>query len=273
MRLLLVSLFFFLAGCSITEKDETIGWSVQQLYNEAKQSMDSSSYSSARSYYNKLLARYPYGRYAQQASLDLIRLEYQDGEYDKAVAYADRFIKVYPTSPYADYARYMKGVISYSRDVSVLDRIVPTSIAQSDQKMMKDAYEDFAELAKKSPNGEYTEDAKKRMIFLRNITAEHEVYVAEYYMRRGAFLAAANRGQYIIQHYNQTPSVPLGLAIMYRSYQALNMPKLAEDAKRVLEANYADEIGKNERLDYILNGDVSRKKSFWTSIRQGLLVK
>lgn len=271
MRLLLVSLFFLLAGCSIVEKDETIGWSVQQLYNEAKQNMDSGSYTTARGYYDKLLSRYPYGRYAQQADLDLIHLNYQDGEYDKAVAQAEKFLQLYPRSPYADYARYMKGVISYSRDVSIIDKLVPTNIAQSDQKMMKDAYEDFAKLAEKSPNGEYTEDAKMRMIFLRNITAEHEVYVAEYYMRRGAFLAAANRGQHIVKHYPQTPSVPLGLAIMYRSYQALKMPKLAADAKRVLEANYTDEIAKNERLNYILNGDITKKKSFWTSISQGLL--
>lgn len=273
MRLLLVSLFFLLTGCSVVEKDETLGWSVQKLYNEAKRNMNSGSYSTAHGYYDKLLARYPYGRYAQQANLDLIHLEYQDAEYDKAFSQADKFLQLYPRSPYADYARYMKGVVTYSRDVSILDRLVPTSIAQSDQQMMHKAYEDFAALASQSPDGEYTEDAKMRMIFLRNIAAEHEVYVAEYYMRRGAFLAAANRGQYIVEHYSQTPSVPLGLGIMARAYQALKMPQLSEDAKRVLETNYPDAIANNERLDFILNGDVSKKKGFWSSIRQGLLVK
>ncbi len=270
MRLLLILLFSLTLGCSALEKDETLTWSVQKLYNEAKSNLDAGNLSTARGYYNKILARFPFGRYAQQSGLDLIQLEYKDKEYDKAVAQADKFIQLYPRSPYTDYARYMKGVIAYSRDVTVIDKIVPTNIAQSDQSMMRKAYEDFAELAAKNPKGEYTEDAKMRMVFLRNVSAEHEIYVAEYYMRRGAFVAAANRGQYVVKHYSRTPAVPLGLAVMVRAYKEMNMPKLSADAKRVLDKNYPNAI-KNERVNFILNGDVSKKRSFFSRITQGLL--
>lgn len=271
MRLLTISLFLLLFGCSAVTKDDTIGWSVQKLYNEAKHSLNNGSYDTARRYYNKLLARFPFGRFAQQTNLDLIQLEYKDSEYDKAIAQADKFIQIYPSSPYADYARYMKGVISYSRDVSIIDKIVPTNIAQSDQTLMKQAFEDFAKLTSQSPTGEYTEDAKMRMVFLRNVTAEHEIYVAEYYMRRGAFLAAANRGQYVVQNYSQTPAAVLGLGVMVRAYQELNKPKLAADAKRVLDKNFPNAVASNPRLDFILNGNVRKKKGFFANIRSGLL--
>lgn len=271
MRLLLISLFFFILGCSSLEEDETLTWSVQKLYNEAKANLNSGNLKTSKSYYNKLLARFPFGRYAQQSSLDLIQLEYKDKEYDAAVAQADKFIQLYPRSPYTDYARYMKGVVAYSRDVTIIDKIVPTNIAQSDQSMMRKAYEEFAELSANNPSGEYSEDAKMRMVFLRNVSAEHEIYVAEYYMRRGAFLAAANRGQYVVKHFSQTPAVALGLAVMVRSYKEMKMPKLAADAQRVLDANFPNVAAENPRLNYILNGNVRKKQGFLDRIRQGLL--
>ncbi|MGY0400166.1 MAG: outer membrane protein assembly factor BamD, partial [Ostreibacterium sp.] len=273
MRLLCISLFFLLAGCSSINKDETLTWSVQKLYSEAKQNYNSGNYETSRQYYNKLLARFPLGRYAQQTNLDLIRVEYKDKEYDKAVVQADKFIQIYPSSPYADYARYMKGVITYSRDVSIIDKLVPTKIVQSDQSLMRKAYDDFAKLVAESPKGEYTEDAKMRMIFLRNISAEHEIYVAEYYLRRGALLAAANRGQYVIKHYSKTPSVALGLGVMIRAYTELNMPTLATDAQRVLDKNYPNEALKDKRLDYILHGDIHKKNGFFSNLGKRLLTK
>lgn len=273
MRILLISMFFFLAGCSSFGKDETLTWSVQKLYFEAKQMADSGSFNTARKYYNKILARYPYSRYAQQANLDMIQVEYKDTEYDKAVAQADKFIQLYPKSPYADYARYMKGVISYSRDVSVIDKLVPTNIAQSDQSALKKAFEDFEQLVAQSPNSDYGQDAKLRMRYLRNVTAEHEIFVAEYYLRRGAYVAATNRGQYVLANYRSTPSVPLALALMVRAYQELNMPKLAADSQRILDQNFPNEAEKNPRLAYILTGDISKKRSFISKLSDTLLIK
>lgn len=270
MRMLLIAVFFFLAGCSSVQKDDTLTWSVQKLYFKAKQEFNGGSFSTSRKHYERLLSRYPFGRYAQQANLDLIQLEYKDKEYDQAIAQADKFIQLYPRSPYADYARYMKGVITYSRDVTLIDKLVPTNIAQSDQALMKKAFESFENLVENSPNGEYSEDAKLRMRFLRNISAEHEIYVAEYYLRRGVYVAAANRGQYVLENYSKTPSVPLALGVMVRAYELMDKPQLSMDAKRVLDLNFPDEAEKNPRLAFILSGDVAKKQGFFKRLGQTL---
>lgn len=271
LRTLSLVILLAITGCSaVTQQDETLTWSVQQLYNEAKLEMNNGSMETSRKHYNKLLARYPFGRYAQQSQLDLIQLEYKDREYDQAVAQADKFLQLYPRSPYADYARYMKGVITYSRDVSIVDRLVPTNIAQSDQALMKKAYENFQTLVAQSPNGEYTDDAKMRMTFLRNISAEHEIYVAEYYLRRKAYLAAANRGQYVLENYQTTPSAGLALAVMVRAYKELNLPDLSADTARILATNYPDIAAENSRVNRILNGDIHTKPSFLGRIMQSL---
>ncbi|WP_218110531.1 outer membrane protein assembly factor BamD [Ostreibacterium oceani] len=259
-----------LTGCSTVSEDKTLGWSVQRIYSEAKENLDGGSYRPARELYGKLLARYPFGRYAQQAQLDLIQLEYKDREFDQAIAQADKFLQLYPTSPYADYARYMKGVISYSRDVGIIDKLVPTNIAQSDQALMKKAFEAFQALVEQNPEGKYSEDAQLRMIFLNNINAEHEIYVAEYYLRRGAYLAAVNRAKYVLENYQTTPSAALALGVKVRAYRELNLPDLADDAMRVLTLNFPDEITANERLVHLLTGDLQKKRGFFSSIRQTL---
>ncbi len=262
-------LFLTLAGCSAIQKDETLTWSVQKLYSEAKADMNKGSYTSSRKNYERILSRYPFGRYAQQTNLDLIRLNYKDKEYDKAVVQADKFLQLYPKHPYADYARYMKGVISYSRDVSIIDKILPTNIAQSDQSLMKKAFEEFDQLVSISPDGEYTEDSKYRMRFLRNVIAEHEIHVAEYYLQRGAYLASANRAKYILENYSKAPSVITALAIMTRSYQELGLDKLSADSKRVLETNFKNQLD-DANIEHILTGNIRKKPGLWSSIRRSL---
>lgn len=273
MKLRLLVLTFFLnllAGCAAIEEDPTLTWSVQQLYSEARSALDRGSFTESRDLYGKLLARYPYGAYAQQTNLDLILLDYRDLEFEDAIAQADKFLQLYPNSPYADYARYMKGVISYSHDVSLIDRLVPTNIAQSDQSYMKAAFEEFDKLVAQGGDSDYAEDAKYRMLFLRNIIAEHEIYVAEYYLRRGAYLAAANRGKYVLENYSKTPAVALALAVMVRSYEELQYNELANDSRRVLETNFKEQMTTDSRLTFILTGDVNQKKGFFASLQQKL---
>lgn len=270
MRALFLAFILFITSCSSIEEDPTLTWSVQQLYTEARTALNRGAFTESRDLYSKLLARYPYGVYAQQTNLDLILLEYRDLEFDKALAQADKFLQLYPNSQYADYARYMKGVISYSHDVSLIDRIVPTNIAQSDQSYMRTAFEEFDKLVAQGKESDYSEDAKYRMLFLRNIIAEHEIYVAEYYLRRGAFLAAANRGEYVLENYASTPAVALALAVKVRAYEELKMSNLANDSRRVLEANFKDEMTSDERINFILTGDVSKKKGFFASLQQKL---
>ncbi len=270
MRFLFLIVFVFLSSCATLEKDKTVGWSDQKLYEEAKASMNSGTLITAKKLYQKILARYPFGKYAQQTGLDLIVLNYRDKEYDKAIAAADRFIQLYPNHKSVDYARYMKGVVNYSRDVNIIEKLVPTNIAQSDQSRLYKSFADFKTLVEISPNGEYTEDAKKRMTFLRNVIAEHEIHVAEYYLRRKAYLAAVNRGKFVLENHSKTPSVALALAVLTRGYQELGLQKLSADSKRVLEKNFADEIKTNGRLKYILTGNIHKKRGFFSKIRQTL---
>jgi outer membrane protein assembly factor BamD len=229
-----------LAGCSLLPEkiDETQGWSVQQLYSEAKDSMSSGNYKTAIEYLDKIQARYPFGRYAQQAQIDTIYCQYKDNEPDAAIAAADRFIKANPRHPYVDYAYYMKGLANFNRSNSLLERLAPTDRDKTDTNTARQAYSDFAELARKFPDSKYAEDARQRMLFLHNSLAAYEVNVADFYMRRGAYVAALNRATYVLKTYSRTPAAEDALSIMTQAYIKMGMPQLANDSLRVLERNY-----------------------------------
>jgi len=229
-----------LAGCSLLPEkiDETQGWSVQQLYSEAKDSMSSGNYKTAIEYLDKIQARYPFGRYAQQAQIDTIYCQYKDNEPDAAIAAADRFIKANPRHPYVDYAYYMKGLANFNRSNSLLERLAPIDRDKTDTNTARQAYSDFAELARKFPDSKYAEDARQRMLFLHNSLAAYEVNVADFYMRRGAYVAALNRATYVLKTYSRTPAAEDALSIMTQAYIKMGMPQLANDSLRVLERNY-----------------------------------
>lgn len=229
-----------LASCSLLPEqiDETRGWSVQQLYSEAKDSMSSGNYKTAIEYLDKIQARYPFGRYAQQAQIDTIYCQYKDNEPDSAIAAADRFIKANPRHPYVDYAYYMKGLANFNRSNSLLERLAPTDRSRTDTNTARQAYSDFAELTRKFPDSKYAEDARQRMLFLHNSLAAYEVNVADFYMRRGAYVAALNRATYVLKTYSRTPAAEDALSIMTQAYIKMGMPQLANDSLRVLERNY-----------------------------------
>jgi len=229
-----------LAGCSLLPEkiDETQGWSVQQLYSEAKDSMSSGNYKTAIEYLDKIQARYPFGRYAQQAQIDTIYCQYKDNEPDAAIAAADRFIKANPRHPYVDYAYYMKGLANFNRSNSLLERLAPTDRSRTDTNTARQAYSDFAELTRKFPDSKYAEDARQRMLFLHNSLAAYEINVANFYLRRGAYVAALNRATYVLKTYARTPAAEDALSIMTQAYIKMDMPQLANDSLRVLERNY-----------------------------------
>jgi len=265
--LLIVVCLMGVSGCATKLKDKTLDWSVQQLYFAAKEKADSGSFASAKEYYHLLLARYPSSRYAQQSQLDLIAVNYRDGNFEQAAVKADEFIKLYPNSPHANYARYMRGIIAYYRDISIFDKIIPTDLAQVDQTRIDKAYDSFSALVANSPASKYAADARQQMIYLRNLNAEHEIYIAEYYLYRGAYLAAANRGKYVLENYPQSSSIPLALAVMIRAYQALKLNDLAMQTQRVLAFNYPDEDNHNPRLHKILHGDGNKGFNLWNSLK------
>ncbi len=242
MRLLLLGLLLVLSACSWLKesKDETANWSASQFYDQAKEALNEGSYQDAIGHYEKLQARYPFGRYAQQSQLELVYAYYKDDQPDAAIAAANRFIRTNPRHPHVDYAYYMKGRVNFSRDATIINRVLPNDPAKTDTESVMQSYNDFEELVQKFPNSEYAQDARQRIVYLHNNLAAYEINVAGYYMRRKAYVAAANRAKYVLENYARTPSVVDALAIMTQAYQALGLDDLAEDSLRVLQLNYPD---------------------------------
>jgi len=234
-----------LSGCSYFQDkgDETERWTAERLYAEARSALDSGSYDNAVELYEKLEARFPFGTFGQQAILDLAYAYYKNDDPDAAVSTAERFIKLYPQNAHVDYAYYLKGLANFQRGKGFTERILPLDESQRDPGSSLEAFLDFSDLVKRYPDSRYAEDAKLRMTHLRNILAEHEVHVAQYYMRRGAFVAAANRARYVIEKYARTPSIPDALVIMAKAYKVMDLTELSEDAVRVLELNYPNHPG------------------------------
>ena len=249
--LLAVSLF---TACSLLPEqiDVTKDWSASKLYSEAKEARQDGDYVSALDYLQKIEARYPFGRYAMQAQLDTAYIHYRNDEPDLAIAAADRFIKLYPRNPYVDYAYFLKGIVNFNRNSGFLDDIFPTDPSQRDPGATINAFNDFAELVRRFPNSKYAADARKRMIYLRNNLAKHEIHAARFYMRRGAWLAAANRAGRVIENYQRSTSIKDALEIMVEAYEKLGMTELARDSRRVLELNQgkgrfvSDEVPEDE---------------------------
>ncbi len=239
ISLLAVLLAVLTTGCAWLDRhaDNTQGWDAAKLYAEASDELNSGGYATAVDYYSKLEARYPFGRYAMQAQLDVAYAHYKAEQPEEAIAAADRFIKLYPQNPFVDYAYYLKGIVNYNRSVGFLDRYIPTDPSQRDPGAAQDAFQDFAELVRRFPDSKYAADAHQRMLFLRANLAKAELHVARYYMKRGAYLAAANRATYVVEHFQRTSAVPEALEIMIQAYTAIGEEKLAADARRVLTLN------------------------------------
>jgi outer membrane protein assembly factor BamD len=248
---LLFVLMLQTAACSLLPEkvDKTKDWSASKLYSEAKASLDDGDYEQAINYFEKLEARYPFGTYAQQAELEIAYAYYKYDEPESAIAAAQRFIKMNPRHPNVDYAWYIMGLTNYNRGRTFIERFLPQDASQRDTTIMHQAYDDFYQLVKRYPNSRYASDSRQRLIYLRNNMARYEMHVADYYMRRGAYVAAANRAEYVIENYERTTSVPDALIMMVRAYRELRMNSLADDALRVLRLNYPDNPALAQGLD------------------------
>lgn len=235
-----LSLFVLVAGCSSLSQttDETVGWSAGKLYSEAKDAQADGTWDKAAKYLEKLEARYPYGRYAQQAQLELGYVYWKAGEAGSALAACDRFIKLHPGHPSVDYMYYLKGLINFNEDMGFAGYISSQDPTERDPKAAREAFDTFKELATRFPNSKYTPDAVKRMNYLVNALASLDVHVARYYYKRGAYIAAANRAQEAIKTYPQAPAIEEAMYIMVISYEKLGLTELRDDAERVLKKNF-----------------------------------
>ena len=221
-------------------KDDTAGWSAERLYAAAHDEMMAGNYTRAIKLFETLEARFPYGRYAQQAMLEGAYSNYRAGETAAAVAAADRFIRTYPNHPNVDYAYYLKGLVHFREDQGLIGYVYELDLSERDPKAMKESFNAFKELAQKFPDSRYFEDAQQRMRYLTNALGTYEVHVARYYYNRGAYLAAANRAQAALTNYPRTPSNEDALAVLVRSYEKLGLEQLAEDSRRVLKSTYPE---------------------------------
>ncbi len=242
---LILVLFLGVVGCSLLPetKDETIGWSAQRLYSSAKSAMNDGDYEKAIEYYESLEARYPFGKFAQQALIDIAYAYYRSDEPESAIATLDRFLHTYPRHPNVDYAYYLKGLVNFNRGKGLVERYLPQDASQRDPGAALQSFQDFSELARRFPDSRYTKDSAQRMLYLRNNLARYEVHVADYYMRRGAYVAAANRAKYVIENYQRAPAVPDALVIMAKAYKVLELNDLSSGALRVMKLNYPDHPG------------------------------
>ena len=229
-----------LAGCASDHQDETVGWSAQRLYAEAKDAMSSKDWPRAVRYLEKLEARYPYGRFAQQAQLEIAYAHWKDGERALAVAAVDRFIKMYPNHAAVDYAWYLKGLINFNDQSGMLSQLTTPDMSDRDPKSTRESFQAFKEVVTRFPDSKYAPDAAARMRYLVNALASHEVHVARYYMKREAYLAAANRAQYAISHYAQAPAIEEALFVLVLAYDRLGMNDLRDAADRVMKKNFPD---------------------------------
>ena len=239
-----------------TEKDETQGWSAQKLYGEAKDAMSSRAWDRAIKYLEKLEARYPYGRFAQQAQLDVAYAYWKHGERASAIAAADRFIKLYPNHDNVDYAYYLKGLVNFNENSGIFSVIDSPDMSERDSKGTREAFDSFKELVTRFPDSKYSEDASSRMRYLVNTLAQYEVHVARYYMKRGAFVAAANRAQFAVQSYPQAPALEEAVFIMVKAYDSLGMNDLRDAADRVMRKNFPESR-------YLTGKGGDRKAPWW----------
>ncbi|HXF67580.1 MAG TPA: outer membrane protein assembly factor BamD [Burkholderiales bacterium] len=250
----------FVAACGLLPEaaDETKGWSAQKLYTEAKSELNDRNYERAIKLYEKLEARYPHGRYAQQAQLEIAYAYYKDNDPAQALAAVERFIKLHPNHPNVDYAYYLRGLINFNDDLGWFGYISGQDLTERDPKAAREAFDAFKELVTRFPDSKYTPDAIARMNYLVNALAAHEIHVARYYMKRGAYVAAANRAQQALKTYPQAPANEEGLVILVKAYDALGMKDLRDDAERVLKRNFPE--------SKYLKGDPRRANVPWWQI-------
>jgi outer membrane protein assembly factor BamD len=254
---LLLAGSLFTAGCATNpQDDETVGWSAQRLYGEAKDEMSGNNWSKAIKYLEKLEARYPYGRYAQQAQLEVAYCYWKDNERASAVAAAERFIKLYPNHQNVDYAYYLKGLINFNELSGMLTWLTSPDMTDRDPKATRDAFDSFKEVVTRFPESKYAEDSAARMRYLVNALASNEVHVARYYMKRSAYLAAANRAQYAIKNYPQSPAVEEATFILMKAYEALGITDLHDSAERVLRRNFPNSV-------FLKTGERKTDVPFW----------
>jgi outer membrane protein assembly factor BamD len=235
---LLAGLALLLSGCGSVQRDPTAKWDADRLYKEAKEEMMVGNWQRTRELLEKIDSRFPFTRHAQQAQIEIAYSYYKEGDAAQAITACERFLKLNPNHPNADYVQYLKGLASFNDDLGLFGRFLGQDPSTRDPKAMREAFDAFRELALRWPDSKYAADSRQRMNYLINAMAQSEVNVARYYLSRGAYIAAIQRAQGALRDYQAAPAAAEALSILVRSYDALGLPELRDDAQRVLQKNF-----------------------------------
>ncbi len=259
--LILCFSLLLLSSCGLfngDEEDEFAGLSTEeQFYLEAVEFLNSQSYRSAIILYEALESRFPFGRYAAQAQIELVYAYYRNTDLEAAIAAADRFIRLNPDDPNVDYAYYMKGLSSFTANRSLIDRFLPTDPSKRDPGQARDSFVEFSQLLALYPDSPYAADARARMVYLRNGLAAYEIHVANYYVERRAYIAALNRAKYVVENFQGTPAVSDGMALMVECYLRLGLNELADTSLAILRENYPTHASLNQEGDFIVRTEIT----------------
>ncbi len=251
-----VLICFGLIACASVEEDKTASWSPNKIYSEAKSEANDGAYDKAIPLYEKLEGRAAGTPLAQQAQLDKAYAQFKNGDQAQAIATIDRFLKLHPASPALDYALYLKGTVNFSDNLGFFGSYTKQDLSERDQKAAKESFDAYKELIAKFPESKYSSDAKQRMTYIINSLALYEVHVAKYYFSRGAYVAAINRAQLAITDYRDVPALEEAMYIIYKSYDALDLVQLRDDARRIMETSFP-------KSELLLSGNKSASRSWW----------
>ena len=267
--LLLTTLMALVSACASNRQEEVLP--EKSYYDNARQAMNSGNFNEAEQNLNSLETYYPFGRYAEQAQLDLIYARYQNLDLEGARAAAERFLRLNPQSEHADYALYMRGLASYNLDVGLASRYFPIEVSARNPGEQTRAFRDFSELLNRFPDSEYAADARQRMIAIRNRMAELEVHAARYYIKREAYVAANNRARYVIENYPTTPATEEALIILAETYRVLDVRKGAQDAIAMLRKNFPESTAFNAQGQFEVDILKGQTRSLLSVITFGLM--
>jgi outer membrane protein assembly factor BamD len=256
MRVACLTAALVITGCNTTPIDESVAWSPEKLYAEAKSEMAAGAYDKAAKLFERLEGRAAGTTLAQQAQIERAYVLWRSGEKAQALSVLERFIKLNPSSPGVDYALYLQGVVNFNDNLGILGSLAAQDLSERDQQASRDSFQSFKQLVDQFPRSIYAEDAQIRMNYIVNSLAAYEVHVARYYYRRGAYVAAANRAQQAVQEFQYSPSAEEALAIMVQSYDKLGLHELRDDAQRVLAKNFPNSRYAGDNL-------TTRQRAWW----------
>ena len=244
-RLSYILLIMTLSGCSslgsiFEEKDPTVGLTASQLYAQGKEFLDAADFNNAIKLFEILEARYPFGKYSTQAMLDISYAYYASDQKDEAIIEINRFIRLYPNHPNVSYAYYLRALSNFDKDANVISRFFGHDPSRYDVTDLKNSFNDFTTVVNRFPDSKYADDSINRLRYIKNQIARNELYIAKYYDKRSANIAAVERVKFMLENYGGTPSSEEGLVILVKNYNDLKLYDLAYDSARVLKKNFPD---------------------------------